>query len=99
MDKVGNGEMTGKNRHGVAENKEFFVVENPFLIFWEIVEAEKAWPFVDIGFSHICQGAPDSSGVTLNVDGKPIAGDFPYFNLFQGFVALLQIMPHLFLFR
>jgi len=99
MDKMGNSEMTGKNRHGVAENKEFLLVEDPFLLFRQILEAEKTWPFVDAFFSNICQGTPDSSGVMLDSDGKPAAGDLPCLCIFQGFVALLQITPRLFLFR
>jgi hypothetical protein len=68
MNDVGNSEMTGKNWHGVAEDKELLVVEDPFLIFRQIVEAEKTWPFNDALISHICQSAPDSSGVVLNKD-------------------------------
>lgn len=68
MNDVGNSEMTGKNRHGVAEDKELLAVEDPFLIFRQIVKAEKTWPFNDAFISHICQGAPDSSGVVLNKD-------------------------------
>jgi hypothetical protein len=65
---VGDGEMTGKHRHGITENKELLMVEDPFLVFWQAVEAEKAGPFVYAVISHICQGAPDSSGVMLNTD-------------------------------
>jgi hypothetical protein len=68
MKDVGNGEMTGKHRHGVTENKEFLMVEDPFLFFRQIIEAEETGPFVDAIISHICQGAPDSPGVTLNLD-------------------------------
>ena len=91
--------MAGKNRHGVAEHKEFILVEDSFLVFRQIVETEKTWPFVDVFISHICQGTFDSSGIVLNVDGKCVANNFPCHDIFQGLVALRQIRPRFFLLR
>jgi hypothetical protein len=97
MGEVGDGEMSGKNRHGVAENQEFLLVEDPFLIFRQTVETEKTRPLFDAFLLNVCQGAPDSAGVMLNVDGKSVASYFPGQDVFQGPVSLLQSKPRFFL--
>jgi hypothetical protein len=70
---VGDGKVRRKNRHGIAENQVFVPVEDSFLIFGEMVEAEETGPSVSSRSAHLCRTAPDSSGVVLEADREPSA--------------------------
>ena len=91
--------MRRENRCRIAEDQVCFSVDNPFLIFREIIEAQETWPLVYIVFSHIGQAAPDSSGIVLDADGKSPAGNFPFPYILQRFVGILQFLPGILLFR
>jgi hypothetical protein len=43
---MGDGEVRGENRHGIAEDKVFTSVEDSFLAFREMIQAKETSPFV-----------------------------------------------------
>ena len=71
---MGDGEVRGEDGHGIAEDQVFAPVEDPFLSFREMIQAEETWPLVSFCSAHVCCTALDSSGIVLEADGKPSAG-------------------------
>jgi hypothetical protein len=43
---MGDGEVRRENRHGIAEDQVFASVEDPFLVFRKMIQAEETWPLV-----------------------------------------------------
>jgi hypothetical protein len=75
---MGDGEMRRKNRHGVAEDQVVASVEDPFLFFRKMVQAEETSPFIGTLFADVGRAALDSRGIVLETDGKSIAGNVPF---------------------
>ncbi len=71
---MGDGEVRRENRHGIAEDQVFASVEDPFLAFREMIQAEETSPLLCIFFCHAGHTALDSSGIVLEADGKSPAG-------------------------
>jgi hypothetical protein len=71
------GEVRRKNRHGIAEDQVVASVEDPFLAFREMIQAEETWLIVWSFLAYISQATLDSSGIVLETDGKSPAGDLP----------------------
>jgi hypothetical protein len=99
MLQMGDGEVGRENRHGIAKNQVFAPVEEPFLPFREMIQAEETSSIVCIFFAHAGQAALDSSRIVLEADGKSSAGDIPFPDLPERFVAFPKVQPRLFLVR
>ena len=69
--------MRRKNWRWITEYQVFLPVEDSFLAFREIIQAQKTWPFFYIFFYHTGKTAFNSTGIVLDADGKSSAGDFP----------------------
>jgi hypothetical protein len=80
---MGDSEMRGKNRHGIAEDQIFAPVKDSLLTFGEMLQAKKTSPFLYISFSHIGCTALNSTGIVLETNGKSIAGDISLPDLFK----------------
>ena len=74
-------------------------VEDPFLAFREMMQAEETGPAAYILLTHSGQGALHSSGVVLKENGKPLTGDMPLAASPDRFVAFPKKRPRLFLLR
>jgi len=96
---MGKGEVRRKNRPGVAENQVFAPVENPFLYFREVIDAQKASPLVSDFYTDVGQAVLDSSGVVLEANGKSSAGEGALPDVFQRLTAFPEIEPCLLLLR
>ena len=96
---MGDGEVRRENRHGIAEDQVFASVEDPFLVFRKMIQAEETWLLVYHFFTHVGEAALDSSGIVLEADRKSPTGDIPLFDVLKQFVAFPKIEPRLFLFR
>ena len=72
---MGNGEVGSKYRHGIAEDQVFVSIEDPFLIFREVIQAEETSPFICVLLGDVGRAALDSSGIVLEADGKSPAGN------------------------
>ena len=96
---MGDREVGRENRHGIAEDQVFPSIEDSFLGFGEMVQAEKAGTFVSVPIAHGGRAAPHPPGVVLEVDKKPRALDFPLTALPEQFAAFAKIIPGLFLLR
>jgi hypothetical protein len=94
---MGDGEVRRENRHGIAENQIVASVEDPFLAFREMIQAEETLPLVYISFANVGQAAFDSSPIVLEADGKSPAEDIPLPDVLKGFVAFPKIQPCFFL--
>jgi hypothetical protein len=70
---VGDGEVRRENRHGIAEDQVIVSIEDPFLAFRKMIQAEETMPLPSIFFCHIGRTALDSTGVVLEAGGKPPA--------------------------
>jgi hypothetical protein len=78
---VGDGEVGRENRRWVAEDQIVASVEYPFLAFGKMIQTEEARPLACILLADCGQGAPHSSSVVLEEDGKPVAGKVSDANL------------------
>jgi hypothetical protein len=67
---MGNGEVGGQYRCGIAEDQKFISIKDPLLFFRETIQAEETPLFVCILLADIGGAALDSSGIVLNADGK-----------------------------
>jgi hypothetical protein len=90
---MGDGEVRRENRHGIAENQIVASVEDPFLAFREMIQAEETSLLVCIPFANVGQTALDSSRIVLEADGKSPAEDIPLPNVLKGFAAFPKIQP------
>lgn len=75
---MGNGKMGSKYWCGVAEDQVFISIENPFLFFREMIQAEKASLFICALLADVGGAAPDSAGIVLNANGKSPAENIPF---------------------
>lgn len=96
---MGDGEVRGENGHGIAENQVFVSVEDSFLAFREVIRAEETSSPVSFCSANLCCTAPDSSGIVLETDRKPPAGEASLPDVLKRFIAFQKIRPHLFLLR
>jgi hypothetical protein len=84
---MGDGKVRGKNRHGIAEDQVFAPVEDSFLIFGEMVQAEETLPPVSSCSAYLCRTALDSSGIVLEADGKPSTVEASLPDVLKRFIA------------
>jgi hypothetical protein len=70
---MGDSEVRGENRHGIAKDQVVVSVEDSPLAFGEAIQAEEASPFLYIYFPYIGQAALDSPGILLEPYGKSSA--------------------------
>jgi hypothetical protein len=94
---MGDGEVGGENRHGIAKDQVFASVEDSFLAFREMIQAEETSSLVCILFAHVGQATLDSSRVVLEADGKSPARDIPLPDSLERFAALPKVQPRPFL--
>jgi hypothetical protein len=80
---MGNGEVGSKYRHGVAEDQVFVSIEDPFLIFREMIQAEETSPFICVLLGDVGHAALDSPGIVLEADRKSAAGNAPLPEVFK----------------
>jgi len=78
-----NSELKRENRHGIAEDQVFLSVENPFLTFREMIQAEETLLLISIFFTPDSHTACDPSGIVLETDRKSFAGNIPLSEVLQ----------------
>jgi hypothetical protein len=96
---MGEGEVRRENRHGIAEDQVLASVEDPFLAFRKMIQAEVTSPLGCIFFAHLSKAALDSSGIVLEADGKSPTRDIPLPDVLKRLAAFPKIRPDLFLLR
>ena len=83
MVQMGDSEVRGEDRHGIAKDQVVVSVEDSPLAFGEAIQAEEASPFVYIFSPYVGQAAPDSSRILLKAYRKSSALDIPLLDVFK----------------
>jgi hypothetical protein len=94
---MGDSEVSGENRAGIAEDQVFPPVKNPFLAFREVIQTEETPRPVCICILDVGKGVLDSFRIVLETDGKSSAGDIPLPDIPERFAPTPEIRPRLFL--
>jgi hypothetical protein len=68
MGQMGNGEMSGEDGHGIAEDQVVLPVEDGLLPFGKVVWAEEAGPLLDGVFPYLGKSALHPSRIVLEAD-------------------------------
>ena len=93
------GEVRRENRHGIAEDQETVSAEDPLLVAREMSQAEETGSLLCVLFGHSRRAALDPSGIVLEADRKSPAGQIPFPDLLERFIAFAKILPGLSLLR
>ena len=80
---MGDGEVRREDGHGIAEDQVVAPVEDSFLGFRETIETEETSSVFCVSFVHASCAALDSTGIVLEANGKPFAGDIPLPDVFE----------------
>jgi hypothetical protein len=71
---MGDGEVRRKNRHRISEDQVVVLVEDPSLVFGEMVQAKETLSLLSVDFGYLSGTTLDSAGIMLEADGKSLAG-------------------------
>jgi hypothetical protein len=96
---MGDSEVGREYRHRIAEDQVIFPIEDSFLVFGKMIQAEKTWLLVSLLPAHFSRAALDPFWIVLEANREPLAGDIPHPDILQRFVTFPEIEPFLFLFR